>query len=443
MSVEKLSYARRTCHDSRRRQGNPAVSADAYRSKPAVPLAGKYRLIDIPISNCINSGINRIYLLTQFNSVSLHRHIRQTYRFDRFDGGFVEILAAQQTMHGENWYQGTADAVRKNLRYFEQQGIDQVLILSGDQLYRMNYQELLEHHISTEADVTIPVLPCTREAAHAFGIVRLDDSGRVRGFLEKPKTDQEIDLVRTDPAWIDAHGLISEGRDCLASMGIYMFRRDVLVDLLEKTAYHDFGKEIFPMSIRTHKAQAYLYDGYWEDIGTVPSFFQANLALAGPNPPFRFASPEAPIYTEARHLPPSVVDSATVTRSMIVYGCLIGEGAVLENSLIGLRCRMGKNVAIRNSIIMGNDFYESAKQIAADVANNRPPLGIGEGSIVESAIVDKGCRIGKNVRISPRQVTTPDLAAEDVVIRDGIVVLPTGTVVPDGCTLGNPVQHSP
>src|SRR4029079_15942531 len=215
--------------------------------KPAVPLAGKYRIIDIPISNCINSGMNRIYLLTQFNSVSLHRHIRQTYRFDRFDGGFVEILAAQQTMEGDMWYQGTADAVRKNLRYFSQHGVDQVLILSGDQLYRMNYHDMLATHLETKADVTIAALPCSREAARGFGIIRLDDTGRVRGFIEKPQTDQEIDLVRTEPEWIDARGLKSHGRDCLASMGIYLFQRDVLINLLEKTDYHDFGKEVFPM----------------------------------------------------------------------------------------------------------------------------------------------------------------------------------------------------
>ena len=415
-----------------------------YRSKPAVPLAGKYRLVDIPISNCINSGLNQIYLLTQYNSVSLHRHVRQSYSFDRFGGGFVEILAAQQSYaFGEEWYQGTADAVRKNMRFLEQPGINHVLILSGDQLYRMDYRLLLDTHRRSGADVTIAAVAVPAGKTAAFGIVSTDDAGKVVGFCEKPKSDAELRCVRTDPAWLKSRGVETDGGEFLANMGIYLFNRDPLVRLLKETHFQDFGKEVFPFCLRSHQVHVHVFDDYWEDIGTIKSYYDANLALAGPNPPFRFASPEAPIYTEARHLPPSVVDSATVTRSMIVDGCLIGEGAVLENSLIGLRCRMGKNVAIRNSIIMGNDFYESAKQIAADVANNRPPLGIGEGSIVESAIVDKGCRIGKNVRISPRQVTTPDLAAEDVVIRDGIVVLPTGTVVPDGCTLGNPVQHSP
>jgi glucose-1-phosphate adenylyltransferase len=404
-----------------------------YRSKPAVPLGGKYRLIDIPISNCINSGMNRIYLLTQFNSVSLHRHIRQTYRFDRFDGGFVEILAAQQTMEGENWYQGTADAVRKNLRYFQQQGVEQVLILSGDQLYRMNYADMLATHLAAKADVTIAALPCTRQQARAFGIMRLDDTGRVRGFLEKPQTDQEIDLVRTDPAWIDAQGLKSQGRDCLASMGIYVFQRDVLVDLLEKTAYHDFGKEIFPMSIRTHKAQVHLFDGYWEDIGTVPSFFQANLDLTKPNPPFHFEDPSGPIFTHARSLPPTRCDGAAIKHSLIADGVTIEEGAVLENSVIGLRCHIGRNVVLRNVVVMGADFIQTPEQRAADLAAGQCPVGIGEGTRIEGAIIDKNCRIGANVKILGRK----DLKGEypPVVIQDGIIVVPKDAVVPNGWTM--------
>ncbi len=244
------------------------------RSKPAVPLAAKYRLIDIPIANCINSDISRIYLLTQFNSVSLHRHIRQTYNFDSFHGGFVEILAAQQTIEGADWYQGTADAVRKNLRYVQQPGIEHVLILSGDQLYRMDYRDMLKTHQETNADVTIAALPVDREAAKGFGVMRLDDNGRVEGFLEKPQTDKEIDMVRTDPQWMESRGIESKGRDCLASMGIYLFNRDTLVELLSNNDYEDFGKEVFPMSIRTRNVQVHLFDGYWEDIGTIKSFFR-------------------------------------------------------------------------------------------------------------------------------------------------------------------------
>lgn len=404
-----------------------------FRSKPAVPLAGKYRIIDIPISNCINSGINRIYLLTQFNSVSLHRHIRQTYRFDRFDGGFVEILAAQQTMEGENWYQGTADAVRKNLRYFQQHGVEQVLILSGDQLYRMDYDQMLAAHLEAKADVTIAALPCTREAARSFGIMRLDDTGQVRGFLEKPQTDQEIDLVRTDPAWIDAHGLKSHGRDCLASMGIYLFQRDVLVDLLEKTAYHDFGKEVFPMSIRTHKAQVYLFDDYWEDIGTIGSFFQANMDLTKSDSPFKLELPAAPIFTHARSLPPTRCDGATIKQSLLADGCTIGEGSVIENCVIGLRCQIGKNVVLKNAVLMGADFIPTPNELAGDRAAGQVPVGIGDGTRIEGAIVDKNCRIGSNVRI----VDGAKIKEErpPVVIQDGIIVVPKDAVIPNGWTM--------
>ncbi|HBO44598.1 MAG TPA: glucose-1-phosphate adenylyltransferase, partial [Planctomycetaceae bacterium] len=265
------------------------------RSKPAVPLAGKYRLIDIPLSNCINSGMNRIYVLTQFNSASLHRHIRSTYRFDPFNGGFVEILAAQQTIASSDWYQGTADAVRQNLRHFQQPGVDYVLILSGDQLYRMNFEDMLATHQASGADVTIAAVPVAGEDAGGLGIMRVDDTGRVLGFLEKPKTKKELDLVRTDPAWIDARGIESRGRDCLASMGIYLFNRATLADVLEKTDYRDFGKEIFPASVRTRHVQVHLFDGYWEDIGTIKSFFQANLDLTAKVPPFELMSADAPL----------------------------------------------------------------------------------------------------------------------------------------------------
>lgn len=405
-----------------------------FRSKPAVPVAGKYRIIDIPISNCLNSGINRVYLLTQFNSVSLHRHIRQTYRFDRFDGGFVEILAAQQTMEGEAWYQGTADAVRKNLRYLEQKGVDYVLVLSGDQLYRMDFREMLAEHESADAEVTIAALPCTREQARGFGIMRLDDTGRVLGFLEKPQSDREIDLVRTEPTWIDAHGIASHGRDCLASMGIYLFRRDVLVDLLSKTDYHDFGKEIFPMSIRTNKVQAYLYDGYWEDIGTIRSFYEANIALARTDAPFHFEDPTGPIYTHARSLPPTRLGGAHVHQSLIADGAVLGEGTVVENSVIGLRCRIGNNVTIRNSVIMGADYYQPAAELSDDEASGTPTVGIGDGAFIEGAIIDKNCRVGRNAKIGPTTLTVAP-AGSPVQIQDGIIVVAAQTTIPTGWTL--------
>ena len=406
-----------------------------FRSKPAVPLAGKYRLIDIPISNCLNSGINRIYLLTQFNSVSLHRHIRQTYRFDRFEGGFVEILAAQQTMEGQAWYEGTADAVRKNLRYIEQSGIEYVLILSGDQLYRMDFEKMLETHINSGAHASIAALPVTREAARGFGIMRVDDNGRVKGFLEKPKSDEEINnLVRTDPAWIDARGIKSHGRDCLASMGIYLFNKDTLVELLSKSDYQDFGKEVFPMSIRTHNVHVHLFDGYWEDIGTIRSFYEANLDLTLPNAPFKMEDQRAPIYTHARSLPPTRCDGVHVKRSLIADGCVIGEGSVIENSVIGLRCKIGKNVTIANSILMGADTYQTEEEILDDDRTGTPNLGVGDGSFLDGVIVDKNCRIGNGVHIRGGDVLkVPENTP--VVIQDGIIVVPKGTILADGWRL--------
>ncbi len=316
-------------------QGTRLYPLTKYRSKPAVPVAGKYRLIDIPLSNCINSGLNRCYVLTQFNSVSLHRHIRSTYTFDPFDGGFVEVLAAQQTLDNADWYQGTADAVRQNLRYVQQPGIEYVLILSGDQLYRMNYQDMLVSHIAAAADVTIAAVPVHSREAASSGIMRLDDTGRVVGFLEKPKTEHELSMVRTDPAWIDARGIVSRGRDCLANMGIYLFNRNTLIDVLEKTDYRDFGKEVFPASIRSRHVQVHLFDGYWEDIGTIKSFYEANLELARPDAPFDLASAEAPIYSHARFLPPTRVDDAVVRGSLVADGSVIEPGAVIENSVIG------------------------------------------------------------------------------------------------------------
>jgi len=401
------------------------------RSKPAVPVAGKYRLIDIPLSNCINSGLNRIYVLTQFNSVSLHQHIRRTYFFDTFSRGFVEILAAQQTLDNATWYQGTADAVRQNLRFLDWPEIEYVLILSGDQLYRMNFQEMIATHQQSGADVTISAVPVSSAEASGLGIMRVDESGRVVGFLEKPQTPDELDLVRIDPAWIDARGVESRGRDCLASMGIYLFNRRTLVDVLEKTDYQDFGREVFPASIRSRHVQVHLFDGYWEDIGTIRSFFEANLQLARPDPPFELASREAPIYSRPRFLPPSRIERATVCDSLVADGCIIERGAVVENSVIGLRCLIGPDVVIRNSVLMGNDFYETPEQLAA-CSSDCPPLGIGAGSRIEHAIVDKNCRIGRNVQIvNERGIESSDETPYGMV-RDGIMVVPKGVTLPDG-----------
>jgi glucose-1-phosphate adenylyltransferase len=404
-----------------------------YRSKPAVPLAGKYRLIDIPISNCLNSGLNRMYLLTQFNSVSLHRHIRQTYNFDNFAGGFVEILAAQQTdSAGSDWYQGTADAVRKQLKYFDQPGIEYVLILSGDQLYRMDYREMLRTHQQAGADVTIAVIPVTSEQASGFGIMKLDPTFRVVDFVEKPRTAEALAHVRTDPARIDELGIDSRGRDCLANMGIYLFRKELLFELLQDTGHDDFGKQIFPLAIRSKKVQAHLFDGYWEDIGTIKAFYEANLVLAKRNPPFRFIVGDEPIYTHARYLPPTRIGDAVIKGSMIADGCEIGEGAVIENSVIGLRCRIGKNAVVKDSILMGADFYEHGGAYGPSEVRS---LGIGAGSHVERAIIDKNCRLGENVTIRPpADMSDDEDFTKPVIARDGVIFVQKGETIPDGFT---------
>ena len=402
------------------------------RAKPAVPLAAKYRLIDIPISNCINSNINKMFVLTQFLSNSLHRHIRQTYRFDHFSGGFVELLAAQQTMEGgTDWYEGTADAVRKNLTHLDQKGIKHVLILSGDQLYRMDYRTMLQTHVDTKADVTIAAIPVERSAAHALGIMRCDDSGRVTGFLEKPKTPEEIDMVRMDPAWIDARGIPSQGRDCLASMGLYIFNRDLLFEILEKTSYEDFGKEVFPAAIRSRNVQVHLFDDYWEDIGTIRAFYEANLALTKPNAPFDLVCPDAPVYSRARFLPPSLLQNATVSNSLIADGCRIGKGSVIENSVIGLRCVIGENVVIRDSIIMGSDFLDTDSELAGYEEAGVPAHGIGSNSKIVGAILDKNVRVGENVLVENTTGIEESDEFDPCFIRDGIPIAVKDAVLPN------------
>ena len=415
-------------------RGSRLSPLTAYRSKPAVPLGGMYRLINIPISNCINSGIQKIFVLTQFMSVSLHAHIRLSYTFDHFSGGFVELLAAQETPSpGTDWYQGTADAVRKNLRYFDQPGIDYVVILSGDQLYRMDYGDLIATHQKSKADVTISCLPVDQQAARGFGIMRMDDTGRVTDFVEKPKTDEQIAAIRTEPAWMEARGVQCKGRDCLASMGIYVFNRKVLQDVLRSNEYADFGKEVFPETIRSRHVQVHMFDGYWEDIGTIRSFYDANLALAQNSPAFRLTTPNAPIYTRARFLPPTKISGATIRNSMISNGCEIGKNAVIENSVIGLRTIIDPGVTIKDSIVMGCDHYQIESGTPPDT---QVPMRIGEGCFIQGAIIDKNCKLGKNVRIvneSNRQET--NLEHEVCVIRDGIPVIVKGSTLPDGWTL--------
>ena len=406
------------------------------RSKPAVPIGGSYRLIDIPLSNCINSGLNQIYVLTQFNSVSLHHHIH-SYTFDHYNNGYVEILAAQQRNDNETWYQGTADAVRQNFEYIRQRNIEYVLILSGDQLYRMDFEEMILTHLAANADVTIASVPVKREAAQSLGIMRIDDSGKVIGFLEKPQTAEELDHVRTDAAWIDRMGIESKGREYMASMGIYLFNRSILTEALTQTDYKDFGKEVFPAVFRSKQVHIHLFDGYWEDIGTIRSFFDANLNMASQNAEFPLLVPENPLFSKARFLPPSRLDGVTVKSSLISNGCTIGEGSVLENCLIGLRCRIGKNVHLKNVIAMGNDYYPTAGERLPDnlPEAGQPEMGIGDNCVIEETIIDKNSYIGNNVRIvnSTKTQLTPE--KDFGMIRDGVVCIKKGAILPDGWSL--------
>ena len=405
-----------------------------HRSKPAVPLAGKYRLIDIPISNCLNSDINRCYVLTQFMSTSLHGHIRRTYRFDNFSGGLVEILAAQQTLgtsDDTSWYQGTADAVRKTIRYFNRHNTEYVLILSGDQLYRMDFQKMIETHKQSGAAITIAAKPVHRHEATGLGIMKVNESGRIVGFVEKPTTEAELNEVAMDPAWIDSLGVTANGRECMASMGIYLFSTEVLVNALESTTHSDFGKELLPKAIDEQHVQLHPFDGYWEDIGTIGSFYEANLALTKPDAPFELGAADAPIYSRPRFLPPTRADGVELESSLLADGCTIHRGAKIVNSVIGLRCQIGSNVTVRDSIVMGADFFETPEQVAQNATSGGTWLGIGEGAVVERAIVDKNCRIGAGAQVVCPTGDDCDLDL-GCCVRDGVLVVPKETVIPPG-----------
>jgi glucose-1-phosphate adenylyltransferase len=402
------------------------------RSKPAVPIAGKYRLIDIPISNCINSGFNRIYVLTQYLSVSLHRHIANTYKFDPFSRGFVEVLAAQQTNEGTDWYQGTADAVRQQIRYVREDSCREVLILSGDQLYRMDFRKLADMHHQSQADVTIAVLPVTAEEASGLGMVRVDETGRVIGFVEKPQRQELLEPLRMSDSWFAARGISCHGRNYLASMGIYLFGRDTLFQLLNAPPLAtDFGKEIFPRSIQTHRVYTFLFDGYWEDVGTVKAYHQANLALTQDQPPFDFYSPEGVMYTRMRYLPASRISAAHLDHCLVSDGCIVAAGARIRHSVLGVRTRIGPDVQVRDTVIIGADRFETEAESADNRRRGMPDLGVGAGSVIENAILDKDSRIGTGVKIQNlRRVKNED--GQNYVIRDGIVCIPRSAVVLDG-----------
>lgn len=387
------------------------------RAKPAVPLAGKYRLVDIPISNCINSDLRRIFLLTQFNSGSLHRHIQESYRFDNFSPGFVEILAAEQRPGRMDWYQGTADAVRQNLLHLNSYPHRYVLILSGDQLFRLDCRTLVRQHVESGAEVTVATTPVRADAAGAFGIMEVAEDGRITRFVEKPKDPAVQATLRGYP-------------DALpASMGIYVFDRDVLADALAGDEV-DFGKHVIPRLIETRRVHAYRFEGYWEDIGTIRAFYEANLDLCEPLPQFNFYDASAPIFTHARYLPASKIIKSRVERSIIAEGCIINDASI-EHSLLGIRSRIQAGAAIRDSLVMGQDFYDSPDRVPIPGA---PTMGVGHGTVIERTIVDKNARIGDGVRITP-DGKPANFDGPNFYVRDGIVVIPKNAVVMSGTVI--------
>ncbi len=413
-------------------QGTRLFPLTKERAKPAVPLAGKYRIVDIPISNCINSGLRRIYLLTQFNSASLHRHISQSYKFDHFSGGFVEILAAEQTFTDTSWYQGTADAVRKNLIHFLNHDFEYLLILSGDQLYRMDFRLIIQQHVETHADVTIATIPVGRRESQSFGILQVNEDRRIRRFVEKPKDPALQDSLRLERKWYPKLGLNDDRELFLASMGIYVFSRDVLRSMLDNTLA-DFGKHIIPSAIETHRLYAYIFQGYWEDIGTIRNFFEANLDVTSELPRFNFFDMAAPIFTRPRFLPGSKINGAHIDHAVISDGCIINH-ARIHNSIVGIRSIVGAGTELNRVILLGCDYYESMESIQANEAAGRPRIGIGSHCRIENAIIDKNARIGDNVVISPRG--KPDTVDHPLYyIRDGVVIVPKNGVVPHGTVI--------
>lgn len=411
-------------------QGSRLFPLTEFRAKPAVPLGGKYRLIDIPVSNCINSDIIRIFVLTQYNSASLNRHLVRTYRFSRFSDGFVEVLAAEQTPGNRDWFQGTADAVRQSLPHLEQWKHDNLLILSGDHLYRMDYRKFLARHEETGADLTISVIPASRDAAREFGLLKTDETGRVVEFREKPP-EHELDRMMVDTA---AFGLSPEqaaARPFIASMGIYVFKRGMLRELLNRdTNSLDFGRELIPEAIKDFNVQAHLFTGYWEDIGTISAFFHANMEMTKPLPDFNFFDAEAPIYTRPRYLPGSKILRSEFTQSIITEGCIINDARV-TGSIIGIRSRIEHGASVDQVLMMGADFYQTLDELADDQSHQRIRIGIGENSHVRRAIIDKNARIGANVRLyNDRGIDNAD--GDGYYIRDGIIVVPKDGVIKPG-----------
>ena len=400
------------------------------RSKPAVPLAGKYRLVDIPISNCINSGLRNIFVLSQFQSASLNRHVSLTYRFDPFSQGFVEILAAEQTEASMDWYQGTADAVRKQLHRFVRRGIESILVLSGDQLYVMDFRKILEAHAATRADITVAATPVTERDASEFGILQIDSFGTVIDFVEKPRDLSTLGRLALSEQTLTARG-VDVQRRYLASMGIYVFRPEVLIRVLEDPGQIDFGKEVIPHAIHTERVHSHFFPGYWEDIGTIRMFYAANLDLASAAPPIDLFSERAPIYTRPRFLPGTQMRRVTLDEAIVCEGSRIDE-AQIEHSIIGIRSIIGHGVRLAHTVMMGADFYESKENHHA--TSEIIPVGIGPGSTIERAIIDKNARIGDNVVIR-NQDNVERFDGPGYFVRDGIVIIPKNGVIPAGTVI--------
>ena len=400
------------------------------RCKPAVPLAGKYRLVDIPISNCINSDINRMFILTQFNTASLHRHIQSTYHFDPFGGGSVDILSAEQTETRTDWYQGTADAVRRNLVHFRSFPHDLVLILSGDQLYRMDFRQILEEHIANQADVTIAAVPFPVSKVEGLGLMRVDNNLAVQQFVEKPKDPAVIASLAVSAEVEAKLKTPSREKRCLASMGIYVFNRSVLAEALDNPMT-DFGKEVIPSLLGRKKLYAHAFEGYWEDIGTVKAFFEANLALAQPLPPFNFFEPTAPIYTQDHYLPASKLNRCAIDHVVIGDGSILTDSSI-KHSVLGVRCYVGEGSHLEDAVVMGADFYETDAQIKENTAQGRPNMGVGKGCRIRRAIVDKNARIGDGCVLDGTGKPDGTYANGAVIVRDGVLVVPKGAVLPPG-----------
>ena len=409
-------------------QGSRLFPLTATRSKPAVPIAGKYRLVDIPISNCLNSGLNRIFVLTQFNSASLNKHIKNTYMFSVFSKAFVDILAAEQTPGNTGWYQGTADAVRQSLHHLKQHDFEYVLILSGDQLYQMDFDLMIENHEKHQADITIATIPVNAKDGTGFGILKADEQTNITSFTEKPNAQQIIGWESEVSAEMDA-----QGRNYLASMGIYLFNRDVLISMLEGNENHDFGKEIIPSAVGNKKVISYQYEGYWTDIGSIDSFFEANLGLTDEVPQFNLFD-KNPIYSRARMLPPTKISSTRLERSIIADGCIISAEEIVH-SVIGIRTRIGKGTKISDCYVMGSDYYQTLQEIEGAKNSYKPLTGIGENCNISNAILDKNCFIGNNVTIKGGP-NVADAEHENYTIKEGIVVVKKNAIITDGTVIG-------